>query len=80
MTREVLGLSMEVLETVPPESRQYNALMFSISAEGFQAVKDRIRSFQEELREIIDRDGKEDRIYTLTMQLFPNSKPPEDEA
>jgi uncharacterized protein (TIGR02147 family) len=73
---ELTRMSMEVFESAPPEARQYNALMFSISAEGFQSIKDRIRSFQEELREIIDRDGKEDRIYTLTMQLFPNSKLP----
>lgn len=72
--QELTGMAMQVFEQVPAESRQYNALMFSISGEGFKAVKDRIRSFQEELREIIDRDGKEDRIYTLTMQLFPNSK------
>jgi uncharacterized protein (TIGR02147 family) len=72
--QELTGMAMEVFETVPADARQYNALMFSISGEGFNAIKDRIRSFQEELREIIDRDGKEDRIYTLTMQLFPNSK------
>jgi uncharacterized protein (TIGR02147 family) len=75
--QELTGMAMQVFENVPAEARQYNALMFSISGEGFQAIKDRIRSFQEELREIIDRDGKEDRIYTLTMQLFPNSKLPE---
>ncbi len=72
--QELTGMAMEVFETVPAEARQYNALMFSISGEGFNTIKDRIRSFQEELREIIDRDRKEDRIYTLTMQLFPNSK------
>ena len=72
--QELTGMAMQVFETVPAQRRQYNALMFSISEDGFKAVKDRIRSFQEELREIIDRDGKEDRIYTLTMQLFPNSR------
>ena len=75
--QELTGMAMQVFESLPAESRQYNALMFSISEDGFKAIKDRIRSFQEELREIIDRDGKEDRIYTLTMQLFPNSKAPE---
>jgi uncharacterized protein (TIGR02147 family) len=72
--QELTQMALQVFDTVPADKRQYNALMFSISEEGFKAVKDRIRSFQEELREIIDRDGKEDRIYTLTMQLFPNSK------
>lgn len=76
--QELTGMAMQVFDSVPADRRQYNALMFSISREGFQAVKDRIRSFQEELREIIDRDGKEDRIYTLTMQLFPNSRLEDD--
>ena len=75
--QELTGMAMKVFESVPAEARQYNALMFSISEAGFHSIKDRIRSFQEELREIIDRDGKEDRIYTLTMQLFPNSKVPD---
>lgn len=75
--QELGGMAMKVFETLPADQRQYNALMFSVSRDGFQAIKDRIRSFQEELREIIDRDAKEDRVYTLTMQLFPNSKAPE---
>ena len=75
--QELGGMAMQVFEKLPAEQRQYNALMFSVSKDGFQSIKDRIRSFQEELREIIDRDTKEDRVYTLTMQLFPNSKVPE---
>ena len=71
---ELMSMAVQVLDTVPPEERQYNSLMFSISTAGFQAIKDRMRSFQEEVREIIDHDAKEDRIYTLNMQLFPNSK------
>lgn len=71
---DMTGMAMEVLDKVSSDRRQYNALMFSVSEKGFQAVKDRIRSFQEELREIIGHDADEDRIYTLTMQLFPNSQ------
>jgi uncharacterized protein (TIGR02147 family) len=75
--KELTRMGMEVLDQVPPEARQYNALMFTISEAGFQTVKDRIRSFMEELREIIDRDHGEDRIYSMTLQLFPNSQLPE---
>jgi len=28
------------------------------------------------LREIIDRDRNADRVYSLTLQLFPNTKVP----
>jgi uncharacterized protein (TIGR02147 family) len=71
---DLAGLAMGALDSVPPDRRQFNALMFSVSETGFRAVKDRIGSFQEELREIVDRDSGEDRIYTLTLQLFPNSQ------
>jgi len=76
--KELTRMSMEVFEQVPSAGRQYNALMFTISQRGFSTIKERIRSFAEELREIIDRDQNEDRIYTLTMQLFPNSRLPEE--
>ena len=71
---DLSALAMGALDSVPPECRQFNALMFSVSEAGFRAVKDRIGSFQEELREIVDQDSDEDRIYTLTLQLFPNTQ------
>lgn len=70
---ELTKMSLEMLSQVPSTNRQYNALMFGVNETGFLAIKDRIRSFQEELREIIDQNKDGDRIYTLTMQLFPNS-------
>jgi uncharacterized protein (TIGR02147 family) len=72
--QSLLDLGMHALSSVPGKSRQYNVLMFSISENGFKTIKERIRGFQEELREIIERDSGEDRIYTLATQLFPNSR------
>jgi uncharacterized protein (TIGR02147 family) len=69
-------MSLEILDQTPPELRQYNALMFTVSQQGFSTIKERVRSFLEELREILDRDQGEDRIYSLTLQLFPNSRLP----
>jgi uncharacterized protein (TIGR02147 family) len=67
----------ELLDKVPAKDRQYNTLMFQVSGKGFETIKDRIRLFQEELRDILDHDQGEDRIYTLAMSLFPNSQEPE---
>jgi uncharacterized protein (TIGR02147 family) len=74
---ELTRMSQEILDKTPAALRQYNALMFTVSTQGFETVKERIRSFLEELREILDRDQNEDRIYSLTLQLFPNSRLPE---
>jgi len=62
----------ELLDQVPATERQYNTLMFQVSKQGFETIKDRIRQFQEELRDILDHDQNEDRVYTLSMSLFPN--------
>ena len=77
---ELTRMSQEILDKTPAALRQYNALMFTVSAQGFDTVKERIRSFLEELREILDRDQDEDRIYSLTLQLFPNSRLPDPAA
>lgn len=69
-----INMAYNMLEAARPEHRQYNTLIFSISEAGFGAVKERIISFQEELKDIIDRDKDSDRIYTLSMQLYPNTK------
>ena len=73
---ELTRLSLDVLDRSPPELRQFNTLMFDVSPHGFAALKDRMRSFLEEVREIVDRDQGEDRIYTLNLQFFPNSRLP----
>ena len=64
----------ELLDQVPATERQYNTLMFQASRQGFETIKDRIRQFQEELRDILDHDKNEDRVYTLSMSLFPHTK------
>lgn len=69
--QELIRISAERLQSVPAAERQYNTLMFHVSSDGFQAIRDRMRQFQEELRDILDRDKGEDRIYTLSMSLFP---------
>jgi len=71
---DIHHLATQMLDQVPAEQRQYNTLMFQVSANGFATIKDRIRLFQEELRDILDHDHGEDRIYTLAMSLFPNSQ------
>lgn len=71
---ELSRLSLEVFDRTPPDLRQFNTLMFSVSPEGFTTLKERAKSFLEEVREILDRDQGEDRIYTMNLQLFPNSR------
>jgi uncharacterized protein (TIGR02147 family) len=73
---QFIQMAANMLDSVAPEYRQYNTLVFSTSERGFEAIKERIVSFQEELKEIIDRESETDRICTLSMQLYPNTKMP----
>ena len=77
---EMTRLALETFDQVPAEWREYNALTVYISKQGFRSIKERIQSFREELREMVEKDRKEDRVYTLTMQLFPNVAIPELKA
>jgi len=68
---DLIALSGRRFSEVPASELESNTLMFHVSADGLGAIRDRMRQFQEELRDILDRDKGEDRIYTLCMSLFP---------
>jgi uncharacterized protein (TIGR02147 family) len=70
--KEFIQMAGAMVDAIPPSRRQYNTLVFSVSKESFEIVKERMETFQEELREILDRDKKENMICTLSMQLYPN--------
>jgi len=73
---QFIHMAAQMLDVVKPNLRQYNTLVFSTSPKGFESIKERIVSFQEELKEIIDRERVTDRVYTLSMQLYPNTQVP----
>jgi uncharacterized protein (TIGR02147 family) len=75
--KEFLDMATQQLDATAAEDRQYQTLVFSASRNTFDTVKERMLAFQEELREIFSRDKNEDMIYTLNMQLFPNTRLPE---
>lgn len=70
---EMLKLAQEVFNHIPPKDRDFSAMTIFISQNGFQAIQEKIHLFREELKAIIASDKNEDRIYTLGIQLFPNS-------
>jgi uncharacterized protein (TIGR02147 family) len=70
--KEFIQMAARMVDEIPPARRQYNTLVFSVSKEAFESVKERMETFQEEVREILDRDNGEEMICTLSMQLYPN--------
>lgn len=74
--KDFLRLAGDALEQVPAEKRQYNVLAFSVSDKGFGAIKQRIASFVQEVREIVDRDEGMNQVNILNIQLFPGAAIP----
>lgn len=72
--REFLKLASGALDRYPPEKRQFNVLAFSVSDKGFEAVKQRIAAFLQEVREIVDRDEDMNQVNLLNIQLFPGAR------
>jgi uncharacterized protein (TIGR02147 family) len=50
------------------------SLSFAISAEGYKAIEERLRTFRREILEIARADKKTDRIYHANFQIFPISR------
>jgi uncharacterized protein (TIGR02147 family) len=71
--REMTRLALEVFDQLPAALREYNSMTMYMSEKCFKTIRERIRSFREELRALLDNDEDEDRIYTLTMHFFPNN-------
>jgi uncharacterized protein (TIGR02147 family) len=72
--KEFINMAARRLDEVPPDQRQYNTLVFSMSKRAFEVVKERIDAFQEELREILSHDKDEELIYALNVQLYPHTR------
>ncbi|MEO6097901.1 MAG: TIGR02147 family protein [Fibrobacteria bacterium] len=70
--KEFIQMASRMVDEIPAAKRQYNTLVFSVSKQAFEIVKERMETFQEELREILTRDSREEMICTLSMQLYPN--------
>jgi uncharacterized protein (TIGR02147 family) len=72
--QELIGLSLEAVDRVPAPLRQYNTMIASVSEEGFKSIRERMVSFNEELKDLVDKDKQTDRVYIVCMQLWPATK------
>lgn len=69
--KQFLQKSLERLDEVPAESRQYNTMVISCSKQGFEEIKTALQKFQNTIRMIVSQDQEENQVYALGMQLFP---------
>lgn len=72
--REMTKLALNALEKCPTNHREISTLTMNISANGFSAIKERLRSFRKELMAIAATDTGDDRVYQLNLQMFPMTR------
>ena len=69
-----LDLAKGAIDRFPRDQRSISALTFSVSADGYKAIDERLKTFRREILEIARADKNRDRIYHVNFQIFPMSK------
>lgn len=76
--RQNLQLAEKALDNEPIENRDFNSMTMAIDPALIPEAKEAIRRFRNEIAKILER-GKQSRVYTVSIQLFPISKNNEGE-
>ena len=69
---EMIGLAREALERFEPLEREISSLTFGLSAKCYERIKERIRTFKQELiNMVIDDTSDSETVCQCNFQLFP---------
>ncbi|HEX2955765.1 MAG TPA: TIGR02147 family protein [Chitinispirillaceae bacterium] len=66
------------VQNFPPAERDVRAVVAGISRKSYLLIKEELRDFISRMIRITDDDNEPDRVYSLSVQLFPLSKRPPD--
>jgi uncharacterized protein (TIGR02147 family) len=73
--RECLDLAKLSLESIASDNRNVTGLTIGISPRTYRFVCERLTELREEIARLADSDDQADRVYQLTLALFPLSTP-----
>jgi uncharacterized protein (TIGR02147 family) len=71
---DTFDLAKQALNSIDAKERDVSTLTMSISDERFAMVRERIKQFRNELVTLITSDKAPNRVYQLSMALFPLSR------
>ncbi|MBN1128510.1 MAG: TIGR02147 family protein [Chitinispirillaceae bacterium] len=71
---ETILRAQEALDQIPREERDISTMTVSLSAEGFEEVRERLRQFRRLIFEIAEKEQHADGAYQLNLQFFPISR------
>jgi uncharacterized protein (TIGR02147 family) len=67
-------LAIDAFDRFPREQRDVSTMTFSVSDDGLNKIKERIKLFQQDIVQIVKDDSSVNRVYEMNVQLFPMSK------
>ena len=72
--QQSLDLARRALERYPSDMRDVSGVTTSLSAAGYEKVRNEIRRFRKRVMDIASADCAEEAVYQLNLQLFPLSR------
>lgn len=72
---ECLELAKNCLDSVPVEERNVTGATLGISQRTYRLICERLAALREEVSGLAEADAEADRVYQLTLTLFPISAP-----
>ena len=70
---QLLNKAQEVLVNEPMEVRDFSSMTFAMDESLVPLARDRIRNFRRKLMAELESKGSPDRVYNLTVQIYPAS-------
>lgn len=72
--RQLLQKAIESLESVPVTDRSNSSMTMAIPASRVKEAREKIIAFQREMSTFLQRKGKRDSVYQLSIAFFPLTK------
>jgi uncharacterized protein (TIGR02147 family) len=69
--QDTIMLAHRALDSVPKELRDISTVTLTLSAEGLDEARERIKQFRKELLELAGRQEKPSGAYHMNIQLVP---------
>ena len=72
--RQLLEKAITALDEIPFEYRNQSSMTMAIPASRFNEAVDKIKTFRREMSTFLQRKGKRDSVYQLSVSFFPLTK------
>jgi uncharacterized protein (TIGR02147 family) len=76
LNREFADMASSALEEYSPEQRHISSMTVGVSEDAYRRIGREIEEFRDRIRRIVYEDRSSDRVYNLSVHLFPLTRKP----